>query len=163
MSSGRLSAQSLSGLPQFVSRKNSRREILPPPDLQLLNLNMRVALCFSTCYCLICKATAAAVVQISAYNLKVVAANICLRKAPSGAPIKESLVIQGPLVKWCLAIAVASASCRHLPKWLRFLAAVYLTEPTAPGSVETSSKIFSARGIHHELPEKIILIQRLMT
>lgn len=65
-----------------------------------------------------------AVVQGDANNLERIAGSICLRKVPSGAAIKEPLVIREPLVKWHLAIPMASASCRDLPKWLRFLAVV---------------------------------------
>lgn len=144
MSSGRLSANSLSGLPRFVAGKCSALEILPPPDVQSLDLNMSVALCFSAYYCVTCQASASGC-SGDANNLEHISGSICLRKAPSGAATEEPLAVRGWLVKRHLAIPVASASCRDLPKWLCFLAVVYLT--TARVSVETSSKIYSVKGI----------------
>lgn len=81
---------------------------------------MGIAFCFSTCDCLVCKASA--VVQGDADNLEHIAGSVYLRKVPSGAAITEPLVVQGPVVQCRLAIPVASVSCRHPPKWLCFLA-----------------------------------------
>lgn len=65
-----------------------------------------------------------AVVQGDANNLEHISGSICLRKVPSSGAIKEPLVIRGLLVKWHLAIPVASASCRDLPKRLHVWAVV---------------------------------------